>query len=426
MSKSTNKDLDLSNEQAQALELLRSGENVFISGGAGSGKSYLIRAFRNEIDPKAMPILASTGAAAVLIGGRTFHSFFGLGIMEGGPLATLERARKDPRVMKRVAQVDGVIIDEISMIPSDAFETAELIARAARGSGLPWGGMSIVTVGDFAQLPPVSKSTIRPWAFRSKVWEETQFQSVVLSQNQRVSDDDFISILQDVRAGNVSQRVANFLDSRQREDDQDDKAIRLFPRRDQSEFFNQKELAEIRGQDVFVDTIYIGEEKFVESLKRSSPVPERLHLKAGCRVMFIQNDPQKRWVNGTRGTIVDFEADKIKIAKDGGREVTAEKTTFSLQNAEGKIVASLINFPIILAYATTIHKSQGATLDELWVDLSRLWEPGHAYVALSRLKTADGLRLLGWSKSSFKVDPEVVKFYQKINTFKFKENAHGG
>jgi ATP-dependent DNA helicase PIF1 len=132
--------------------------------------------------------------------------------------------------------------------------------------------------------------------------------------------------------------------------------------------------------------------------------------------MFVQNDPQKRWVNGTKGTVVDIEADKITVEKDRGRHVTVEKTQFSLQDADGRTVASVINFPLTLAYATTIHKSQGATLDEIWVDLSRLWEPGHAYVALSRLRSGDGLKLLGWSPRSIITDPEVTKFYQNLNS----------
>jgi ATP-dependent exoDNAse (exonuclease V) alpha subunit len=139
--------VDLSPEQSAALELLRSGENVFLTGGAGSGKSFLIRHFMKEMDSKEMPILASTGAAAVLLGGRTFHSFFGLGIMEGGPDAAYSRASKDARLMARLRKVEGVIIDEISMIPGQALMIAEALAQRARDSKLPWGGMRIIAVG---------------------------------------------------------------------------------------------------------------------------------------------------------------------------------------------------------------------------------------------------------------------------------------
>jgi ATP-dependent exoDNAse (exonuclease V) alpha subunit len=160
----------------------------------------------------------------------------------------------------------------------------------------------------------------------------------------------------------------------------------------------------------------LGQEKLVEALKRNAPIPGELTLKVGAKVLFLQNDPNKRWVNGTKGTVVDIAPDKITVEKETWRHVTVEKTQFSLQDAEGKTVASAINFPLTLAYATTIHKSQGATLDEIWVDLSRLWEPGHAYVALSRLRTGDGLKLLGWRPSSVITDPAVNSFYQGLQS----------
>jgi ATP-dependent DNA helicase PIF1 len=405
----------LSNEQATALQVLQSGENVFVTGGAGSGKSYLIRAFMNELNPKAMPILASTGAAAVLLGGRTFHSFFGLGIMEGGAKETLLRAQNDQRLMKRLREVEGIIIDEISMVPSTAFEVAEELSRFARESSLPWGGMRVIVVGDFSQLPPVTRhGNKREWAFQSEVWERSGFQVVELSQNQRTYDSQFLAVLADVREGKVTELVKTYLDAKVREHDEEDECTRLFPRRDQSEIFNNKKLNQIPHPDVKIPSIYLGEERFVEALKKNSPIPGELVLRVGCRVLFLMNDPQKRWVNGTKGTVVEITPDKVTVEKDTFRHVTVEKSQFSLQNAEGKTMASVINFPLTLAYATTIHRSQGATLDELWVDLSRLWEPGHAYVALSRLRTGDGLKLLGWSPKSIITDPNVTKFYASL------------
>ena len=407
---------DLSAEQQIAFDLLQSGENVFVTGGAGSGKSFLLRHFMRSLDPKEMPVLASTGVAAVLLGGRTFHSFFGLGIMEGGPTATYERCAQDARLRKRLAQVEGFILDEISMIPRSALEVAEQLARSARDSALPWGGMRVIAVGDFAQLPPVTRTGLREWSFLSPVWEKSGFQNVWLKQNQRVHEADFLDVLADVRRGEVTARVREYLDSSMREHDQDDKSIRLFPRRDQSEIFNQRELAEVPTKEVTIDSIYIGLERHTEILKKTAPVPARLTLKEGCRVIFLQNDPQKRWVNGTRGTVVAIESDKITVEKETFRHVTVEKSQFSMLDAEGKIVASVINFPLNLAYATTIHKSQGATLDELWVNLSHLWEPGQAYVALSRLSTGRGLRLLGWNPKSFLIDPQVVRFYNELQS----------
>lgn len=407
-------DIALSSEQEHALEILRSGENVFLTGGAGSGKSYLIRHFMGELDPKQTPILASTGAAAVLLGGRTFHSFFGLGIMEGGADATYERCCKDHRLLNRLKKVEGVVIDEISMIPGAALMIAEALAQKARDSKLPWGGMRVISVGDFAQLPPVTRSGPRDWAFINETWQRSGFQVCQLSHNQRVQDNHFLDVLADVRYGKVTQRVFDFLSEKVRPHDEEDTGTRLFGRRDMSENFNQKKLGEINEVEVTIDSIYIGAEKFIETLMKMAPVPQKLTLKIGCRVIFLQNDPQKRWINGTRGTVTKIEVDKITVRKDGGREVNVDKTTFSLQDAEGNVTATVIQFPLTLAYATTIHKSQGATLDEVWCDLRSLWEPGQAYVALSRLRSAEGLKLVGWNPRSIIVDPKVLEFYQSI------------
>ena len=411
MSKPT---VDLSPEQSEALELLRSGENVFLTGGAGSGKSFLIRHFMRELDRDEMPILASTGAAAVLLGGRTFHSFFGLGIMDGGPNATLARASSDKKLMARLRKVEGVIIDEISMIPGSALMVAEALAQKARESSLPWGGLRIIAVGDFAQLPPVTHSGPRDWSFLSPVWEKSGFQSVQLSHNQRVSENLFLDVLSDVRHGQVTSKVTEFLNDHTRDHDEDHPGTRLFPRKMDADAFNQKKLREIDEDEITIDSIYLGSERHIQMLMKSAPVPMKLVIKLGCRVMFLQNDPQKKWVNGTRGMVTEIEPDHIIVKKDNGREVKVDKTSFGMQDAEGNTLASVIQYPLTLAYATTIHKSQGATLDDLWCDLSRLWEPGHAYVALSRLRSSEGLHLIGWNPRSVIVDPKVLEFYAKL------------
>ncbi|MFZ3231245.1 MAG: PIF1 family ATP-dependent DNA helicase [Pseudobdellovibrio sp.] len=416
MIKETEKETTLSKEQQIALDLCRSGENIFLTGGAGSGKSYVVREFMKNIDSKQMPILASTGAAAVLLGGRTFHSFFGLGIMEGGPDATYQRLMKDAKTLKRIRQVEGVIIDEISMIPGDALKIAELISQMAKESTLPWGGLRIIAVGDFGQLPPVTKTgQKRDWSFLTETWANSGFQNCSLNFNQRIQDGNFLKVLADVRDGKITDLARNFLQEHTKDHDEDHPGTRLFPRRDQAELYNQKKLSEISEPEHIVDSIFIGEKRFVDMLSKSAPVPAQLKLKIGCRILFLKNDPQKRYVNGTRGTLVSYESDHLIVKKEGGREVKVEKISFSLLDADGNAKASVIQFPVNLAYATTIHKSQGATLDELWCDLGSLWEPGHAYVALSRLRDPSGLHIVRWNARSFIVDPAVQKFYQNLS-----------
>lgn len=408
--------IELSPDQTQALGLLNSGENVFLSGGAGSGKSFVIREFRKGLNPKTFPLLASTGAAAVLLDGRTFHGFFGLGIMEGGPTATFERVKDDPRLMNRLRTIEGFVIDEISMIPSSAMDVAEALLRHAKGNQQPWGGTRAIVVGDFAQLPPVTRQgQKREWAFNSQSWERTGFIPHLLKQNHRVYDSEFLDILQEIRSGQINTRVKDYLNLRKRENDVTDKGPRLFPRREQVDKFNQYELAQLPGEEKVFDSIYFGKDKAVETLTKNGPIPPKLVLKVGCRVLFVQNDPSKRWVNGTRGAVVEIASDKITIEKENWRHVTVERAQFSYLDGDGNVVASVINFPLVLGYATTIHKSQGATMEDLWVNLSQLWEPGQAYVALSRLRSGNGLKLLDWSPRSFLVDPQVINFYKSLS-----------
>jgi ATP-dependent DNA helicase PIF1 len=413
----TIKSESLSEEQARALPLLQSECNVFLSGAAGSGKSFLIRAARQALDHDQYPILASTGAAAVLVGGRTFHSFFGLGILEGGPQKTFERALKNGKLKKRLNEIKGFIIDEISLISGEAFTLAETIAKELRNKPSPWGGLRVIAVGDFAQLPPVSRGTFKDWCFQAKSWSDSDFKNIFLKENQRVQQSHYLSILNDIRKGHLSSQVTDFLQQSTRPYDDEEERLCLFALREKVETRNRLELDRINEEVVAVPSIYLGDEKHLDSMTRVSPVPMELKLKIGCKVLFVKNDPSQRWVNGTRGTVQSISEDKITVKKDYGREVTVEKSQFSLLDADGNIMASIINFPLILAYAVTIHRAQGATLERAWVDLSNLWEPGHAYVGLSRFRQESDVSILGWHSKSFKTDRLVSDFYTHLNTY---------
>lgn len=405
-------EVQLCQEQINALNQLNSGENVFLTGQAGSGKSFLIREFIKEMGLKDFPILASTGAAAVLVGGRTFHSFFGLGLLEGGPEKVKEKAFKDGKLKKRLSQIEGIIIDEVSMISGEVLNVAEEIARHHRGNNHPFGGLRVIAIGDFAQLPPISKSNSRDWCFKHAVWERTQFQISYLKSNHRTEDPEFLKVLNYVRRGVFNQEVGQFLQAKTKRHDENALGVRLFPFRKQSEDYNLYQLNKIKSDELVIPTIFWGENLKVDKLKHNFPFPEELKLKIGAEIIFTQNDPQKRWINGTQGKVVDFQNHKFIIEKKNGRDVTVDKVQFDFLNGDGQIVVSAVQYPLALGYATTIHKSQGATLDELWCDLGRLWEPGQAYVALSRLKTSQGLNLIKWTPGSIKADKEVLDFYK--------------
>lgn len=399
--------------QEEALKVLEtSHDNVFLTGRAGTGKSFLVRRFLRNQDPKIFPVLASTGAAAIIVGGRTFHSFFGLGIMEGGHQRTVEKALKDKRLVKRLRKINGFVLDEVSMIPGAALVAAEEICRLVRHKQSPWGGARVIAVGDFAQLPPVSAfGQKRDWAFLSEAWEKSYFVPVMLETMMRSADADFLRVLNFIRDGIVNDEVRLFLNRRTDPASDDLSATRLFPRRDSAEQFNLAKLSEIKKPAQSFATEYSGRERFVEQIKKNAPVPEVLQLKESALVMIRINDPSYQYVNGSLGTVIKIAKEEIVVRLKNGRTVEIEEHLFTLLDANGDEVASAKNFPLNLAYASTIHKAQGATLDSMVCDLRRLWEPGQAYVAISRLKSGKDLMLTGWDEGAIRVDEDVMRFH---------------
>jgi ATP-dependent DNA helicase PIF1 len=413
---------ELNQEQKAALEILNRRENIFLTGPAGSGKSFLMNAYLSSLE-KRIPILASTGAAAILVGGRTFHSFFGLGILEGGVTKTVERALKNRRLISRIKKAESVVIDEISMISGPTFSAAEQISRKIRNNSSPWGGLRIIAVGDFAQLPPVNPFTPhKEWAFLDETWESSQFNPILLRESMRSKHPEFLEVLNEIRLGRTSSTVKNFLDTRTQSQASleflDDLTC-LFPFRDRVESHNLERLAEIKETEHSFETNYSGEEKDIEMFKKHSPLPDVIQIKKRALVMLRQNDPEGRWVNGTTGQIEKISSDFLTIRLHSGKfkdeSFDIPKTEFTLLNAEGDPVVVAKNFPVTLAWAMTIHKAQGATLSRMRVDLRKLWEPGQAYVALSRARNPDEVFLDGWSPSAIFADPAVAQFHSAIS-----------
>lgn len=414
--------LSLNSEQKEALKILDGKENIFLTGAAGTGKSFLIRHYLKSLQTqqddfqKTCPILASTGAAAILVGGRTFHSFFGVGILEGGAHKTVERALENKKLKKRLQKTKSVIIDEISMLSGTHLWVAERICRKARENSEPWGGIRIIGVGDFAQLPPVNPhGTEKDWAFLDPVWEKTHFRPLILKIFMRSQHREFLEVLHRIRKGQLSPSVIDFLHSRKIPLPRNFSGTRLFARRDAVENYNLQQLQELPSPSHTFPTLYIGKENEVEKFKRQAPIPESLTLKEGALIMLRQNDVEGRWVNGSLGYIQAISEDELLIELLSGREITVEKSDFTLLNADGTPVVIANNFPLTLAWAVTIHKAQGATLDQMQADLRGLWEPGQAYVALSRVASPEGLYLEGWHPRSFLADPRVSKFHSELD-----------
>lgn len=409
--------MEFSPDQIAALNLLGSRHNVYLTGRAGTGKSTVLRAFMAaHPDPDDCVVLASTGAAAVLVGGRTFHSFFGLGILEGGPSKTVERALKNPHLKRRLKKTETVIIDEISMLSGETLATAEEIARKARNSDEPWGNLRIVAIGDFAQLPPVTRDRPTPdWAFLHEVWTRSGFQSISLNTVHRSKSDAWTAVLNDVREGKCTQAVRDTLNGRMNQQAPVE-LTRLFGLRQDAERYNQQRLEELPDEPVAYSTVYKGDAMAVTQLKRNSPIPDVLVLKTDALVMIRKNDSDGLYVNGTLARVKACREDSVTVELvDGGQKVQLEPVKFELLNADGEVVATAKNFPLNLAYGSTIHKAQGATLETVRLKLAGLWESGQAYVALSRVPHPDKLFLDGWDPKSIRADLNVLEFHSSLS-----------
>ncbi len=404
--------------QDRALDVLMREGNIFLTGAAGTGKSFLLDRYLRGKPSAAFPVVASTGAAAVIVGGRTFHSFFGLGIMEGGLEETVARARRSRKLNVRLNMACCVIIDEISMLSGTTLAAAERIAREIRGRDEPWGGLRIIAVGDFAQLPPVTHGNQeKDWAFLHDVWTRTDFQPALLSTVMRTRDAAFLDILNAVRAGRVTAEVRSFLESRTGLHDELQEGTRLYPHRAKADAYNRWRLDQLSGGEHALPTSYEGDERAIESAKRSIPIPDVLFLKRDALVMMRRNDVtgEGRYVNGSLGRVRAIGEDILEVGLLTGEDIELQREKFTLLDGDGREVAAAWNFPVTLAWATTIHKAQGASLDKMIVDLSALWEPGQAYVALSRVRSAEGLFIERWTEQSIRAEPLVTSFYDSLS-----------
>ncbi len=403
--------------QEKALDVLQRQGNVFLTGAAGTGKSFLLDRYLQGKSSDEFPIVASTGAAAVIVGGRTFHSFFGLGIMEGGLEMTITRALRSRKLVRRLQRACCVIIDEVSMLSGMTLFAAECIACRVRGNGEPWGGLRIIAVGDFAQLPPVTPGMSgKDWAFLHDVWHASNFQPALLSTVMRTQDVSFLEILNFVREGIVNDRVHEFLNERTVSSLDSEEGTRLYPHRAQADQYNLRRLEALPEREHAYATEYIGHERYLQSAKRAIPLPDTLLLKKGALIMMRKNDStgQMRYVNGSLGHIRQLGNDTLHVDLFSGETIEVGKEKFSCLDGDGNEIMAAWNFPVSLAWATTIHKAQGASLDRMIVDLHQLWEPGQAYVALSRVRSGAGLKVERWSPGSIRAERLVTQFYNSL------------
>ncbi|MDB5187724.1 MAG: ATPase [Candidatus Kaiserbacteria bacterium] len=419
--------------QSTALKVLQTGLNVFLTGEPGSGKTHTINAYVEWLRERGVEpaITASTGIAATHIHGMTIHSWSGIGIKKFLTEYELDAVASSKRVIDHVRTTQVLIIDEVSMLSADTLTMVDQVCREVRKNSLPFGGMQVILVGDFFQLPPVVRRNenqydnlgfddegVSPFAFRSPAWEALNPVVCYLHEQHRQSDAVYTQLLTALRRG-VTENDAIILDGRIVDEINVPADIpRLFSRNMSVDTVNSEKLRINTGVEEKYEMFERGPAHMTEALKRGCMSPETLYLKIGAKVMFTKNDPAGRFVNGTLGEVEAFSKAKLPIVRTrDGRTIEVEATEWKLDDG-GKTLARITQIPLRLAWAITVHKSQGMTLDAAVIDLRDAFEYGQGYVALSRVRSLDGLTLLGYNERALEVHPEAL-----AQDIAFKKNS---
>lgn len=423
-------EIKLTPQQAEAFDLMANGQSVFLTGPAGVGKSNLIKMFRDEYSThKYIAITSTTGISAILLGGTTLHSYLGIGLGTGSTGALTTKILKKPYLRKKWKQLDTLIIDEVSMLDPELFDKLEAIARAVRYDERPFGGIQLILSGDFAQLPVVGSDN---FVFESKQWDACIKHVFYLTTIMRQTDVDFQKCLNEARMGKFSPESKQLLTSclnRKLVNDYGIKPTKLFSTNAEVDFVNKQELdtladtlegedAEFRQYDLEME-VYSSvrpaqRQYIIEKYRKNCIATAELRLCKWAQVMLLHNlDLDKGLCNGSRGVVVDFLEDMPVVKFLNGEQRVIDYHIWEYEEGDRKLL-SITQIPLKLAWAVTIHKSQGATLDYVEVDLENVFEYGQAYTALSRVRNIEGLSITGLDFKKFSIHPKAKHFYLNL------------
>lgn len=401
--------------QAEALAVLKTGVHVFLTGEAGSGKTHMINAYTAYLREQGIEyaVTASTGIAATHIHGMTLHAWSGIGIARSLSESDLRDLVVNRYVAKRIKKARVLIIDEISMLDATIFDSVERVCRAIRKGHLPFGGLQVVVVGDFFQLPPVAQGgECARFAFESETWQWLDFQVCYLTEQHRQEDDMFLELLSALRSQNWSALYQRRLETQLigAGEELPDQVTRLFSHNVDVDRINQEELKKLGGKTYRFMMADRGPDKLVSALKHGCLSPERLELREGAAVMFTKNKQGSGFMNGTLGVVIGFDGEKHwpVVQTHVGDHITVEPMEWLMMEGD-VILAKVTQLPLRLAWAMTIHKSQGVSLDAAVMDLSQTFEFGQGYVALSRVRRLSGVHLIGINKRAVEVHPRVLQ-----------------
>jgi ATP-dependent DNA helicase PIF1 len=434
----------LNSKQADALNLMLQGKNVFLTGPAGTGKTYIIHLLK-KLSNKKIALTGTTGVSAIMIGGTTLHSYTGIGLGNGTAEYLANKIMKSSYLRDRYTKLEVLIIDEVSMLSPDLFDKIEHIFRIVRRGHndsllvknveeLPFGGVQIVLCGDFLQLPVVGEDK---FCFESKQWNRCVDKTIYLNEIIRQIDPQFQDVLNNLRQGIVSPEVRKMLEERinvELVNDLNIKPTRIFTTNADVDIINDEELTNLGQYDPTLQYYqYDMEINFhaynnkkrvlIDKYKKSCLAPDELLLCIGAQVMLLCNlDVENGLVNGSRGIVINFldgdhELPVVKFLN--GQERMIDYHDWEIEE-DGKKLVKITQIPLKLAWAITTHKSQGLTLDYAEVDLKRIFAYGLAYVALSRVKTISGLKIIDIDFENIKAHPKALQFYKSYSSNKIE------